>query len=47
MLLMCKQELLLTDHVQTQGCLNFDPRRAAGDTVIIFSCGGRADGGEL
>jgi hypothetical protein len=28
----------------TQGCLNFDPRRAAGDTVIIFSCGGRADG---
>lgn len=29
----------------TQGCLNFDPRRAAGDTVMIFSCGGRADGG--
>lgn len=29
----------------TQGCLNFDPRRAAGDTVIMFSCGGRADGG--
>jgi hypothetical protein len=29
----------------TQGCLNFDPRRAAGDTVILFSCGGRADGG--
>lgn len=29
----------------TQGCANFDPRRAAGDTVIIFSCGGRADGG--
>jgi len=28
----------------TQGCMNFDPRRAAGDTVIIFSCGGRADG---
>jgi hypothetical protein len=27
------------------GCLNFDPRRAAGDTVIMFSCGGRADGG--
>ncbi|RQM06594.1 hypothetical protein DH86_00001219 [Scytalidium sp. 3C] len=26
------------------GCLNFDPRRAAGDTVIMFSCGGRADG---
>jgi len=29
----------------TNGCLNFDPRRAAGDTVIMFSCGGRADGG--
>ncbi|KAL6242851.1 hypothetical protein RBB50_010497 [Rhinocladiella similis] len=29
----------------TQGCLNFDPRRAAEDTVIMFSCGGRADGG--
>ncbi|KEF61113.1 uncharacterized protein A1O9_02678 [Exophiala aquamarina CBS 119918] len=29
----------------TQGCFNFDPRRAAGDTVMIFSCGGRADGG--
>ncbi|TAQ89329.1 hypothetical protein B7494_g2308 [Chlorociboria aeruginascens] len=29
----------------TQGCLNFDPRRAVGDTVILFSCGGRADGG--
>jgi hypothetical protein len=28
----------------TQGCLNFDDRRAAGDTVILFSCGGRADG---
>ena len=34
-----------TDEEQTQGCLNFDPRRAAGDTVIMFSCGGRADGG--
>ena len=32
---------------QTQGCLNFDPRRAAGDQVIMFSCGGRADGGKL
>ncbi|KAI4188813.1 MAG: hypothetical protein LQ346_005232 [Caloplaca aetnensis] len=29
----------------TQGCLNFDPRRKAGDQVILFSCGGRADGG--
>ncbi|KAJ4487743.1 hypothetical protein J3R30DRAFT_3279992 [Lentinula aciculospora] len=28
-----------------QGCLNFDPRRAAGNQVILFSCGGRADGG--
>ncbi|KAI9046735.1 hypothetical protein LZ554_009473 [Drepanopeziza brunnea f. sp. 'monogermtubi'] len=25
--------------------MNFDPRRAAGKTVIMFSCGGRADGG--
>ncbi|KIX94489.1 uncharacterized protein Z520_09875 [Fonsecaea multimorphosa CBS 102226] len=31
----------------TEGCLNFDPRRAAGDTVIMFSCGGRADGSGL
>lgn len=31
----------------TEGCINFDPRRAAGDTVILFSCGGRADGGGL
>jgi hypothetical protein len=29
---------------ETQGCFNFDPRRAAGDRVILFSCGGRADG---
>jgi hypothetical protein len=28
----------------TNGCLNFDNRRAAGDTVIMFACGGRADG---
>ncbi|KAK0623662.1 hypothetical protein B0T14DRAFT_536513 [Immersiella caudata] len=28
----------------TQGCLNFDGRRQAGDTVVLFSCGGRADG---
>ncbi|KAF7311386.1 Mg2+ transporter protein [Mycena kentingensis (nom. inval.)] len=27
-----------------QGCMNFDPRRAAGNQVILFSCGGRADG---
>ncbi|KAJ6597248.1 hypothetical protein DFH09DRAFT_114974 [Mycena vulgaris] len=30
-----------------QGCLNFDPRRAAGNQVLLFSCGGRADGGGL
>lgn len=28
----------------TNGCLNFDDRRAAGDTVLLFSCGGRANG---
>jgi hypothetical protein len=31
---------------QTNACLNFDPRRAAGNQVILFSCGGRADGSE-
>ena len=30
----------------TQACFNFDPRRAAGNQVLLFSCGGRADGGE-
>ncbi|KAL7895065.1 hypothetical protein HDV63DRAFT_406689 [Trichoderma sp. SZMC 28014] len=30
--------------VLTNGCVNFDPRRAADDQVIMFSCGGRADG---
>ena len=30
---------------QTQACMNFDPRRAAGNQVLLFSCGGRADGG--
>ncbi|KAI1799148.1 hypothetical protein F4811DRAFT_568595 [Daldinia bambusicola] len=29
----------------TNACFNFDPRRAAGNQVILFSCGGRADGG--
>lgn len=29
----------------TQACMNFDPRRKAGDQVNLFSCGGRADGG--
>ncbi|KAI0004843.1 hypothetical protein F4779DRAFT_58641 [Xylariaceae sp. FL0662B] len=28
----------------TNACFNFDPRRADGDQVILFSCGGRADG---
>jgi hypothetical protein len=44
---MCPISLLEddADMNKTQGCLNFDPRRAEGDTVILFSCGGRADGG--
>ncbi|EGZ72352.1 hypothetical protein NEUTE2DRAFT_90561 [Neurospora tetrasperma FGSC 2509] len=29
----------------TQACFSYDPRRAAGNQVILFSCGGRADGG--
>ncbi|PMB64850.1 hypothetical protein BM221_009037 [Beauveria bassiana] len=33
--------------VLTNGCLSFDSRRQQGDTVTIFSCGGRADGGKL
>ncbi|OAA61915.1 Ricin B-related lectin [Niveomyces insectorum RCEF 264] len=28
----------------TQACFNVDPRRAAGNQVLLFSCGGRADG---
>ncbi|GKT51644.1 uncharacterized protein ColSpa_11825 [Colletotrichum spaethianum] len=28
----------------TQACFNFDPRRAAGNQVNLFSCGGRAAG---
>jgi len=36
---------MLVVNTLTQACMNFDPRRAAGDTVIMFSCGGRADGG--
>ncbi|KAL1900636.1 hypothetical protein Sste5346_002361 [Sporothrix stenoceras] len=31
----------------TEACFNFDPRRAAGNQVLLFSCGGRADGGGL
>ncbi|KAJ3478788.1 hypothetical protein NLG97_g8483 [Lecanicillium saksenae] len=30
--------------VLTNGCLSFDNRRQQGDTVTMFSCGGRADG---
>jgi hypothetical protein len=33
-----------TNLEQTQGCISFDPRRAAGTTVQVFSCGGRGDG---
>ncbi|KAM0264941.1 hypothetical protein ACHAQJ_000457 [Trichoderma viride] len=33
--------------VLTNGCVNFDGRRAANDTVIMFACGGRADGSGL
>jgi len=29
----------------TNACLNFDARRAPGNQVLLFSCGGRADGG--
>ncbi|EKD17756.1 uncharacterized protein L3040_008058 [Drepanopeziza brunnea f. sp. 'multigermtubi'] len=36
---------ILLVNTLTQACMNFDPRRAAGKTVIMFSCGGRADGG--
>ncbi|KND89101.1 hypothetical protein TOPH_06321 [Tolypocladium ophioglossoides CBS 100239] len=27
-----------------QACFNFDPRRPPGSQVLLFSCGGRADG---
>ncbi|EFW99783.1 Mg2+ transporter protein [Grosmannia clavigera kw1407] len=36
---------MLLVNTLTQACLNFDSRRAAGNQVILFSCGGRADGG--
>ncbi|PVF99311.1 hypothetical protein CPB86DRAFT_872768 [Serendipita vermifera] len=29
---------------QINGCLNFDNLRAGGNKVLLFSCGGRADG---
>ncbi|CAG8983357.1 hypothetical protein HYALB_00000524 [Hymenoscyphus albidus] len=40
-----KAGTILVVNTLTQACMNFDPRRAAGNTVIMFSCGGRADGG--
>lgn len=36
---------MLVVNTLTQACMNFDPRRAAGNQVNLFSCGGRADGG--
>lgn len=41
------QNAALVVSALTQGCLNFDERRAPGDTAILFSCGGRADGDGL
>ncbi|KAK0646716.1 hypothetical protein B0T16DRAFT_168671 [Cercophora newfieldiana] len=37
--------VMLVVSTLTQACLNFDGRRAAGNQVLLFSCGGRADGG--
>lgn len=37
---------MLIVSTMTQACFNFDPRRAAGNQVLLFSCGGRADGGK-
>jgi hypothetical protein len=36
----------ITIYLQVQGCISFDGRRQAGDTVTLFSCGGRGDGGK-
>ncbi|KAJ0109519.1 mg2+ transporter protein [Diaporthe amygdali] len=38
------QSMLIVS-TSTNACFNFDPRRAAGNQVLLFSCGGRADGG--
>jgi hypothetical protein len=38
---------MLIVSTETQACFNFDPRRAAGNQVNLFSCGGRADGGRF
>lgn len=40
-----KDSKALLVSVLTNGCLSFDNRRQQGDTVTVFSCGGRADGG--
>jgi len=37
-------EIYLFTSLQTNACLNFDDRRAPGNQVLLFSCGGRADG---
>lgn len=39
-----RQGAMLVVSTLTQACLNFDPRRPAGNQVNLFSCGGRADG---
>lgn len=39
------QSMLIVS-TSTNACFNFDPRRAAGNQVLLFSCGGRADGGQ-
>jgi hypothetical protein len=38
------QPAVLAVSALTQGCISFDGRRQEGDTVTLFSCGGRADG---
>ncbi|KAI1773611.1 hypothetical protein F4818DRAFT_95600 [Hypoxylon cercidicola] len=39
------QGSMLVVSTLTNACFNFDPRRASGNQVLLFSCGGRADGG--
>lgn len=41
-----RQPAALIVSALTQGCVNFDDRRAAGDRALLFSCGGRAAGGK-
>ncbi|KAL2271941.1 hypothetical protein VTJ83DRAFT_1312 [Remersonia thermophila] len=38
------ENVMLVVSTLTQACLNFDQRRQAGNQVLLFSCGGRADG---